>query len=93
MNVFENVSRFLKDDHRFIALHFEKTQCNDPLAICRTAGCLHQIYVSKNDRPYQLVASAYVSEIELKHVDGTVALEITTPERTRLLRWDGAGFQ
>ena len=74
MNVWKNFARFLNDDYRFIAIHFEKTRCKDPIAICRAAGCLHQIYVSKDDQPYQLVVSDYVSEIELKHLDGTVAL-------------------
>ena len=92
VNVFENFTRFLKDDYRFLTLHFEKTRCNDPIALCRTAGCLHQIYVSQGDKPYQLVISAYVSEIALRHVDGIVALELTTTEGTRLLRWNGAGF-
>jgi hypothetical protein len=92
VNVFGNFTRFLKGDYRFIAFHFENIRCNDLTAVCRTGGCLHQIYVSQDDQPYQLVMSAYVSEIELKHVDGTVALELTTSEGTRLLRWDGAGF-
>ena len=92
MNVLENSARFLNDDYRFIALHFEKTRCNDLTAICRAAGCLHQIYVSKDAQQYQLVMSDYVSDIELKHVDGAVALELTTSDGTRLLRWNGAGF-
>lgn len=92
VNVWKNFSGFLRDDYRFIAIHFEKTQCKDPIALCRTEGCLHQIYVSKGNQPYQLVVSIYVSEIELKHLDGTVALEITTNEGMRLLRWNGAGF-
>ncbi|MFZ3251213.1 MAG: hypothetical protein WA214_20250 [Pseudolabrys sp.] len=92
VNVLENSARFLNDDYRFIALHFEKTRCNDLTAICRAAGCLHQIYVSKDAQQYQLVMSDYVSDIELKHVDGAVALELTTSDGTRLLRWNGAGF-
>ena len=92
VNVWKNFSGFLNDDYRFIAIHFEKTQCKDPIALCRTEGCLHQIYVSKGDQPYQLVVSTYVSEIELKHLSGTVALSIITGEGTRLLRWNGGGF-
>ncbi len=92
VKVWKNFSGFLNDDYRFIAIHFEKTQCKDPIALCRTEGCLHQIYVSKGDQPYQLVVSTYVSEIELKHLSGTVALSIITGEGTRLLRWNGGGF-
>ena len=93
VSVLDDFSRYLQNnDFRFIALHFEKIRCADLTAICRTKGCLHQIYVSKSNGPYQLVVSAYLSEIELKRLDDGVALEITSSEGTRLLRWDGGGF-
>ena len=93
VSVLDDFSRYLQsNDFRFIALHFEKIRCADLTAICRTKGCLHQIYVSKSNGPYQLVVSAYLSEIELKRLDDAVALEITSSEGTRLLRWNGADF-
>ena len=93
VSVLNDFSRYLQDsNYRFIALHFEKIRCADLTAICRTKGCLHQIYVSKSDGPYQLVVSAYLSEIELKRLDNGVALEITSSDGTRLLRWNGGGF-
>jgi hypothetical protein len=36
--------------------------------------------------------SGELSEIELKRLDDGVALEITSSEGTRLLRWNGGGF-
>ena len=36
------------NDYRFVLLHFEKIRCDDVTAICKTAGCLHQIYASKD---------------------------------------------
>ena len=58
---------------------------NRPAIIAATSRSGHFVAVPHT-------ANAYVFEIELKHVDGTVAIEIITRERTRLLRWDGAGF-
>jgi hypothetical protein len=92
-NVLGNFSSYLADrDNRFVVLHFENIRCNDLTAICKTKGCLHQVYISRDNQPYRLVVSTYVSEIELKHLDNTVAVEVTSSEGARLLRWDGAGF-
>ncbi len=81
-------------DHndRFIVLHFENIRCDDLSAICKTRGCLHQIYRSKDNQPYELGVSAYVTEVELKHLNGTVGAEITSSDGKRVLRWDGGGF-
>src|SRR5262245_28739054 len=53
--------------YRFIALHFEKVRCENLNDICRTGGCLHQIYVAKGDKPFLLLTSQYVSEMDLKY--------------------------
>lgn len=59
VSVLNDFSRYLQDsNYRFIALHFEKIRCADLTAICRTKGCLHQIYVAKSDGPYQLVVNS-----------------------------------
>jgi len=73
-----------ESDLRLIVLHFEKIRCADLTAICRTDGCLHQVYAAKNNQPYQLVFSTYVSEIEIVRRDN--ALEIISSDGTRLLR-------
>lgn len=89
-----NFARYVASgDYGFIAIHFEKLRCDDPKDICQTNGCLHQIYVAKSNEPYQLLASEYVTEMELKYLDGTVAVEITSStEGVRVRRWDGGGF-
>jgi hypothetical protein len=86
-------SSYLVDHNdRFIVFHFEKMRCDDLTAICKARGCLHQLYISKDNRPYELETSAYVSEIELKYVEGNVAVVIISSERTRIRRWNGRGF-
>ena len=55
-------------------------------------GGLHELYISKDKGPYELETSAYVSEIELKYLEGKVAVVIVSSERTRVLRWNGRGF-
>jgi len=67
MTVPGDFSGFLADHNdRFLVFHFEKARCDDLSMICKARGCLHQLYISKGNRPYELETSAYVSEIELK---------------------------
>jgi hypothetical protein len=87
-------STYLADrDNRFIALHFENihfenTRCADLRSICKERGCLHRVYASRNNQPYQMIASNYVIEVELGHFDGAVGAKVTSKERTRIVRWD-----
>jgi hypothetical protein len=93
MTVPGDFSSFLADHNdRFLVFHFEKARCDDLTLICMARGCLHQLYISKDNRPYELETSAYVSEIELKHLDGKVVVVVISSERTRILRWNGRGF-
>jgi hypothetical protein len=86
-------SSYLVDHNdRFLVLHFEKIRCDDLTTICKTRGCLHQLYVSKDQQPYQLEISDNVSEIELKYLEGKVAAVVISSEQTRVLRWNGRGF-
>ena len=78
-----------ESDLWLIVLHYEKIRCADLTAICRSKGCLHQVYASKDNQPYQLVFSAYISEIEI--VRRGNALEIISGEGTRLLRSNELG--
>jgi len=75
-------------DHsdRFLTFHFENVRCADLTAICKTDGCLHQIYLSEGNEPYQLITSVYVFEVQLGHFDGVVGAKITSKEGTRVVR-------
>jgi hypothetical protein len=95
VTVMGGFSSYLVDHNdRFIVFHFEKIRCDDLTTICKARGCLHQlyIYISKDNRPYELERSTHVSEIELKYIEGKVAVVIISSERTRVLRWNGRGF-
>ena len=93
VSVLDNFFSYMQDgNYRFIVFHFEKIRCADLTAICRTRGCLHQIYVSRNTEPYVRIVSDYFLELELKHLDGAVAVEVTSTGGTRTRRWDGKGF-
>jgi hypothetical protein len=90
------VSRYIQDrvtGDRFVAIHFDQVHCVNRTAICTTAGCLHQVYVSK-DGSYRLILSVYAPEIELKLFHGSAAVEIACDHPTegcsRVLRWDGS---
>jgi hypothetical protein len=78
---------------RLIALHFEEVHCINAPAICTTAGCLHQVYVSKGG-PYRLILSVHAPEIKLTLINGSAAVEINCDETadpcTRDFRWDGS---
>jgi hypothetical protein len=89
-------SRSIEDQitgDRLIALHFEEVHCVNAAAICTTAGCLHQVYLSKGG-PYRLILSVHAPEIRLTLIDGSAAVEIdcagTTEPCIRNLRWDGS---
>ena len=58
VKVMDGFSSYLANrEIRVIALHFENIRCADLAAICRTSGCLHQIYASKHNQPYELIMS------------------------------------
>jgi hypothetical protein len=89
-------SRSIEDQitgDRFIALHFEEVHCVNEAAICTSAGCLHQVYVSKGG-PYRLILNVHAPEIRLTLIDGSAAVEIdcgeTTQPCTRYFHWDGS---
>ena len=89
-------SRYIQDrvtGDRFIALHFEDVHCVNRAAICTTAGCLHQVYVSKGG-PYRAILNVYAPEIEFKLSDGAAVVEIacgpTAGAGVRDFRWDGS---
>lgn len=87
-------SRYMQQGQsRFIALHFDEARCAKPTALCRPTGCLHQVYASTDNHPYQLVLSTYAPEIELRREGNVAGVEITQGNGTRFLRWNGAGFR
>jgi hypothetical protein len=45
-------------DSRLITLHFEQLHCGSRGALCKTAGCLHQVYERSGGR-YRLQKSFY----------------------------------
>jgi hypothetical protein len=51
-----------------IGLHFERLRCGNRGAVCKSAGCLHQVYVSTGG-PYRLLSSSYVPELDLTQVE------------------------
>jgi hypothetical protein len=78
---------------RFISIHFDETHCDNRAAICTTAGCLHQVYVSKGG-PYRVILNVYASEVTLKLVDGATVVEVACRQTADAcigeLRWDGS---
>jgi hypothetical protein len=88
-------SRYVQDrvtGDRFIAIHFDEVYCINLAAICTTAGCLHQLYVSKGGS-YRDIFNVYAPEIELKLLDGATVVEIACGQPAgacvRDFRWDG----
>ena len=89
-------SRYIQDritGDRFIAIHFDEVYCINRAALCATARCLHQVYVSKGG-PYRAIFNVYAPEIELKLLDGAAVVEIacgqTAEACARDFRWDGS---
>ena len=58
---------FRSGNANLIGLHFEHLRCTDRAAVCKAAGCLHQIYISTGGR-YRLLRSSYVPELDLTQV-------------------------
>src|SRR4029450_5185346 len=61
------VRYFQSGPAKLIGLHFEHLRCADRAAVCRPAGCLHQVYISSGGR-YRLLRSSYVPELDLTQV-------------------------
>jgi len=58
------VRYFQSGTANLIGLHFEHLRCADRAAVCRPAGCLHQVYISTGGK-YRLLRSSYVPELDL----------------------------
>ena len=58
---------FRSGNANLIGLHFERLRCADRAAVCKAAGCLHQVYISTGGR-YRLLSSSYVPELDLTQV-------------------------
>jgi hypothetical protein len=58
---------FQSGNAKLIGLHFENLRCANRAAVCRPAGCLHQVYISTGGR-YRLLRSSYVPELDLTEV-------------------------
>lgn len=89
-----SLTRFIEvSNDRFIALHFHALSCRNGSAICGEAGCLHEVYASKDGR-YRRVMSLHVQDITLKRVSGDAAVEIDCAFAgcPQLLWWNGNRF-
>ena len=53
---------------KLIGLHFENARCGNRASICKTSGCLHQVYISRGGGPYRLLTSTYVPELDLTQI-------------------------
>ena len=58
------VRYFQSGNAKLIGLHFEHLRCDDRAAVCKAAGCLHQVYISTGGK-YRLFRSSYVPELDL----------------------------
>jgi len=61
------VRYFQSGNAKLIGLHFEHLRCGDRAAVCKAAGCLHQVYISTGGK-YRLLRSSYVPELDLTQV-------------------------
>ena len=61
------VRYFQSGNAKLIGLHFEHLRCGNRAAVCKAAGCLHQVYISTGGR-YRLLSSSYVPELDLTQV-------------------------
>lgn len=60
-------SYFQSGTAKLIGLHFEHLRCGNKAAVCKAAGCLHQVYISTGGK-YRLLKSSYVPELDLTQV-------------------------
>jgi hypothetical protein len=61
------VRYFQSGNAKLIGLHFEHLRCGNRAAVCKAAGCLHQVYISTGGR-YRPLRSSYVPELDLTQV-------------------------
>ena len=77
---------------QFLALHFDDFRCRNRTAYCRSAGCLHEVYVSTSGR-YRRVLSVHASDVRLSSSHDRALLEVVDGRGTsRTLWWNGSRF-
>lgn len=90
--IFPVLCRLVTPGYNFISLHFEEFGCDHRSADLQ-AAC--KVYASSG-AGYRLVFSGYVGELELKAIDGQVAIETSCPHSAeacfRIQRWNGSSF-
>lgn len=75
----------------FRSLHFEDFACGNRVAVCRTDGCLHEIYLESNGRNRR-VFSTYARDMKMGSEGGGLVVEVTGGRSSGRYRWDGNRF-
>lgn len=77
---------------QFLALHFDDFRCRNRAVYCGSAGCLHEVYVSKSGR-YRRVLSVHAHDVRLSSSHDQAVVEVVDGRGTsRTLWWNGSRF-
>lgn len=75
-----------------VALHFDDFRCGTRSVLCKSYGCLHEVYYSIKGR-YRRVLSVHARDVRLLRDQGTAQVEIFEVNGgTKVLRWNGRQF-
>ncbi|WP_371425802.1 hypothetical protein [Tardiphaga sp.] len=75
-----------------VALHFDDFRCGTRSVLCKSNGCLHEVYYSMKGR-YRRVLSVHARDVRLFHDNDAACIEISGVNgETKVLRWSGRQF-
>jgi hypothetical protein len=76
---------------RFWSVHFEDFACEKRAAVCRTEGCLHEVYLESRGHQ-RLVFSAYARDLKMTDTGGVAGVEVNHGTSNQFFRWNGTRF-
>jgi hypothetical protein len=70
----------------FISFHYDKFTCRNRATVCRSGGCLHEVFV-RGRNGWLPVFQAYADETTLGNDGGRVCLEVRKGWTTQTYSW------
>lgn len=79
------------EGREFMSFHYDKLTCTNRAAVCRSGGCLHEVFV-RSGRGWSPVFQTYADETTLSNDGGRICLAVRKGWTTETYSWARNGF-
>lgn len=79
------------DGREFVSFHYDKLTCTNRSAVCRSGGCLHEVFV-RSGNGWSPVFRTYADETTLTNDGGRICLAVRKGGTTEMYSWTRSGF-